>query len=477
MIGAGVGGLSAAIHARLLGFDVQVIEKQAHVGGKAAGFESNGYRFDPGPSIIILPQIYEAVFRAAGRQMSDYLVFDRLDPITRVFFRDQVLDLSSDIVTCVEQIASIEPAAKQFVSNLVHEFDRIRNAIDEAVFEGPITGWASLIKPSFLKIGTSLMAKRTYRQHIDESMKSPLLRAFFYGFPSYSGLDYNTKTLSPLLIPYYMLRDGVFYPRGGVSAIPQALERLALELGVKFTFNAQVNKLTTLDGQTLIATDCGDFFANSVISNVDRITCQTWLDRPVHAIPSYSYFTIQWGIKCQYDNLEHHTLIVPDEPFEAFDSMYRLNEFPDSPVIYLNATSKTDLSVAPDGATNLFVVVSSPSQVPSCDWNQMTDQAKGKTIGQLKKFGFAPQSEEIEFERIQTPLTFETRDGNYKGSLYGPIEKQRFLGGMFPLSNQDEKDRNLFYCGGSVQPGAGLPMVTLSGKFAAQLAARSQNLL
>lgn len=475
VLGAGVGGLSAAIHARLYGFDVHVLERQSVAGGKAAAFTSHGFTFDPGPSIIILPEIYEQLFNAAGRSMSDYLTFDRLDPISSVFFRDQVLDLSANLDRCIGQIGEIDPMAKRFVERMIQDFDRISGAIYEAVFSEGITGWPSLVKPAFLKIGTSLMAKGSYKEHVDHAFASPLLRAFFYGFPSYSGLSYSTKTLSPMLIPYFMLRSGVYYPRGGVGAIPKALERLARELGVHFTMECEISALSECKDGLRLSTSKGEFSTPVVISNIDRLSLQKLFGKEPAATPSYSYFTIQWGLRKKFANLKHHTLLVPDEPERSFHQLYDRNEFPGEPVVYLNATSETDPSVAPPECTNLFVVVSSPSQVATCDWTRITDAAKERTISLLARYGFAPNARDIEFERIQTPLTFEERDGSYRGSLYGPIEKERFMGGMFPLTNRDERIKNLFYCGGSVQPGAGLPMVTLSGKFAARLAAKSQN--
>lgn len=474
VVGGGLGGLSAAIHGRRLGFDVTLLEQRDVIGGKAAGFESTGFRFDPGPSIVILPRIYRELFASVGRNMEDYLEFDRLDPITRVIWKGRNWDLPSSANACVEVAESIEPAARPFLTDMLKRFDRIVRDIDRTVFAGPIESIKDFLNPSFMRMGPSMMAPQGYRTAIDARLEHPVLRAFFYGFPSYSGLDYRTRSLSPLLIPFFMMREGVFHPRGGVAAIPSAFRRLAEELGVTISTNLRVEKIHR-ERNRIVAIN--DVPADAVISNIDPLTFGTILGR-THAVePSFSYYTIQWGLSRRLGGLSHHTLLLPDDPQTGFADLYERGEFPQAPITYLNVVSETDPTVAPPGSTNLFAVVSSPAQTDKCDWNTIAKTAYARTRASLAHHGFTICDEEITVESIQTPLTFQARDGSYQGSLYGPEESKRTLGGMFPLTNRDAEIRNLFYAGGAVQPGAGMPMVTLSGRFAAMLAARSQNLL
>lgn len=469
VIGAGMGGLSAAIHCRLQGHDVLVLEKGSKPGGKAAGIEVAGYRLDPGPSIIILTEIYESVFKRAGRKMEDYLTFQRLDPFTRVFFEGTTpLDLPADREECLRVLADRFPEDGSSLRSLMDRLDRTISKVEGTIFSRPFDKPWQMMDPNFVGIGAALGVPFKYKTFVDSWFKSKLLRAFFYGFPSYGGQTYDSVAPGALLIPYLMLNRGVFYPVGGVSAIPEAFYRLAQELGVQFEFGAEVTGLTVEKNRiTHVQTDSGAQAADGVISNVDRFTTGKWLDRTFKQKPSFSYFTMHLGVKREVEGLSHHTLFVPGDFEAGFEELYRKREFPQTPIVYLNAPHLIDPSTAPPGCSNLFLVVTSPAMEDDMDWSVSQAEAKQKTFSTLGRFGFEFQPEEIEFERVQTPASFAEAHGNYRGSLYGPDEKQR-LYKMMPNRNWDERVKNLFYCGGSVQPGAGLPMVTLSGRFAAE---------
>ena len=470
VIGAGQGGLSAAIHLRLRGHRVLVVH-DGPVGGKAAAIQIEGYRLDPGPSIVILPRLYEAVFSAAGRRVSDYLRFTRLDPISRVLFEgESPLDLPADREECLRLIGSIDPHDRESFAKLMQALDAAAPHIDASVFKHPYHKPWQLADPHLLATAMRFDVRKTYRELVDGMFRSPLLRAFFYGFPSYGGQTYDSKAPGALMIPYLMIQEGVFYPEGGVAAIPAAFERLARELGVEFRQGKATGLRTKGDRTTAVLLEGGEAIeADAVVSNADRMQVHGWLGRTTDVAPSLSYFTVHWGVRAEMKELEHHTLLVPKEFEKGFEDLYRRREFPRPPIVYLNATSRLDPSTAPPGRTNLFAVVTVPAQEPHLDWTQDQTKYRDLVAKEIARFGWDVDALGFDFERIQSPDLFATRDGNHRGSLYGPDETQRLFGGLFPLRCHDETIKNLFYCGGSVQPGAGLPMVTLSGKFAAEL--------
>jgi len=468
VIGAGQGGLSAAIHARLLGWDVLVLEQGDRAGGKAASVQLGGYRLDPGPSIIIMPQIYAAVFESAGRKMDDYLRFDPLEPINRTFFdRREPYDLPSGIERATEFIREIEPSDAESFQILMTRLEPVAKMVDDTVFRGPIEGWLGFLNPKFLRMGMAMGLKDSYRNAIDGWFRSPLLRSFFYGFPSYSGQTYDSKAAGALLIPYYMISGGVYYPQGGVSAIPNAFERLARELGVEFRFGERVHTVhRSGDQMTAVETDSGRIDADAFIANVDPETFGALLGRPKPKRPSYSYFTVHWGVPHALPEVVHHTLLVPPGFERGFEELYNERQFPTEPIVYLNNTSATDASVAPEGRTNLFAVVTCPADETQLEWESRLNEYVSRVRRTVDCFGV--DLGQPEFERVQAPPYFARKHGNGRGSLYGPDEKERFLAGMLPPPNGDAELRNLAYCGGAVQPGAGLPMVTLGGRFAAE---------
>lgn len=468
VVGAGVGGLSTAVHARSKGWDVTIVEK-GRIGGKAAGIELEGYRLDPGPSIIILKSIYESVFRSLGRNLDDYVQFDRLDPITRVFFDGKMFDIPSDREEACRFVDSLDKSDGQAFRELLAKLDRVAPLIDKSVFAKPYDKPWQLADPNLVKFALPFDVRKSYRDLIDGWFTHPLLKAFFYGFPSYGGQSYENKAAGALLIPYYMFSEGVFYPKGGVRAIPEAFRKLAEDLGVRFVTDTEiVGYEKGRDGLSAVTDRLGKkWSADCYVFNWDRVSVEKWLGRTVPEKPSYSYFTMHWGVPEFQADLKHHTLIVPSDFQSGFDDLYRDRAFPRKPIVYLNHTSAVDSSVAPTGKSNLFAVVTCPANESGLDWETRMEAYAQATMTTLSQAGIRIDRESVDFERIQSPLYFEAEHGNYKGTLYGADESHRLFG-LFPWSNRDSELKNVRYCGGAVQPGAGLPMVTLSGKFAAE---------
>lgn len=469
VVGAGLGGLSAAARLSAQGWQVLVLEQRETSGGKAAAVDQSGYRLDPGPSIVILPEVYERLFQACGRTMQGRLAFERLDPVTRVYWEPHPgpIDLPASADECVRVLGEVAPGDADSLLDLLRRLDSVAAGVERAIFERPIHRPWQLLNPDLARVASAFDVRKTYRQLVDGFFQSPLLRAFFYGFPSYNGQTYDSKAAGALLIPYYMFRRGVWWPVGGVGAISQAVEGLARELGAEFRHSCRVTGLLTNRGRVRgVQTTEGAIEADAVVCNVDRLTVAGWLGRATEARPSLSYFTLHWGVRRRLTGLGHHTLWVPERFEPGFEELYRGRRAPTEPVVYFNDTTRH--STAPEGCTNLFAVVTTPACEPGLDWDAEGDRLQSAVRTALDKSGCGFADSEVDFVRRQDPRTFRDRDGNYHGTLYGPEESAR-LWGLLPLRVTDERVKGLYYVGGSVQPGAGMPMVTLGGKFVADL--------
>lgn len=472
IVGGGIAGLSAAIHAKLRGYDVLLLESGNSVGGKAGGIEQDGYRLDPGPSIVILKHVYERLFRDAGRKMSDYLTFDALQTVSRTYLEGHrgPIDLPAGKEDCLRVLNEVVPEDAEAVQQLLDTLEEVAPGIEETVFERPFDKPWQLLNPKLARAAMKFNPNQTYKQTVDEMFQSDLLRAFFYGFPSYGGQTYDAKSIGAFLIPYYMIAEGTYYPKGGVAAIPEALRKLATDLGVEVRTGVSIQAFQTQKKRLAAAfdTEAKRYEADKFIVAFDRITAERMLGRTRDPKPSFSYYTVHWGLKRRLSGTAHHVLTVPKNYEQGFEQLYRERVPASRPIVYLNDATATDPTVAPEGRTNLFAVVTTPSVEPHFDWDKEGDRLKSAIRHELDRFGLGFGDDEIEMERVQSPKYFRDRHGNYCGTLYGVDDSER-LWGLFPLRNRDEHLDNLYYCGGSVQPGAGLPMVTLSGRFAAQM--------
>lgn len=466
VVGGGQAGLSAAIHLRLLGLDVSLIEQRNELGGKAAGFVEQGFHLDPGPSIVISPWIYADVFRRCGERINDWLPMKRLPQIFRIHREDGRPSL--DLPASRQEFLDCIPEDKQGLDRLFCQIDTVYDHLKETIFDRPFDRPWQLLDPGLVATALPFDVRLSYKALVDTYVRSPEMRALFYGFPSYSGQTFHSKAAGALMVPYLMAEEGVWFPDGGVAAIPASFAQLAKAQGVQMRQGVKAES-TRLEGRmakAVVDQNGEEHTADIIVFAMDRLTVEErLLGRTVKKTPSYSYFTLHFGLSRQFDGLAHHSLLLPDDFEAGFHDLYDGLLPPSSPVVYLNSTP------APAGCHNLFVVLTVPAIHPHFDWAEEEPRQRELALRMMERFGWPIRSDDVIFERHQSPVTFLERDGSWKGSLYGPLGAERLFG-LFPLSNEDSALRNVFYAGGAVQPGAGLPMATLSGKFVADKAAR-----
>jgi phytoene desaturase len=468
VVGAGMGGLSAAIHSAVLGKRVLVLEQQPEVGGKACQVKQDGYMFDPGPSIVIMPWIYEQVFKHAGEDMRDHLVFERLDPFFSIRAEGgEMIEFPADEKAFFSFIENHFPRDIEAFRRILKLGDDIYPTVKETFFAQVYQSVSDLIDPSFLPLLGHTELLQPFKKPVDAWFSDPLLRAFFYSFPTYSGQTYFSRSPGSFLIPYIMIREGVYYPTGGIGAIPRAFVKLAEKKGVEVRTKTKVSAFLT-EGNRVTGVKTGEgetVSAQTVISNIDKAATLKMLGRPYPRSTSFSYVSVQMGVRKELPGLHLHQSCIPHEYERPYRDLYEKRIYPRHHVLYLNVPSAVDPSFAPAGCANVFAVIPTPAQDPSLDWAVFEKTVVSDVCSELSRYDIHIRQEEIDTVRIQTPRYFEEAHGNYGGSLFGPDEKERPVWGMLPLANTDEMYDNLYYCGGSVQPGAGLPMATLSGKF------------
>ncbi|HEU5117391.1 MAG TPA: phytoene desaturase family protein, partial [Isosphaeraceae bacterium] len=484
VVGAGVGGLCAALELRRHGFDVVVLERHAEVGGKAAERRQDGFRWDRGPSIVVMPWVYWSLFQANRLDPEDYLPLRRLDPAFRVRLTDERwLDIPADIEGVREAFGQIDPEAPRGLDRFLGRTDRFARAIGHAYCDRILDRWSQVMLSPLLLSAAIISPSTSYKSVIDRDFQSPAIRELLYGFPTYSGFDPVSAPGSLAIIPWTILREGVWYPeQGGIAEIPWAIARACRDLGVEIRTGVEVEEISVdSDGAVSgVGTTNGHFKAAAVVSNSDYVHTFRMLRgnkgfspeveslREGRAEPSESFFTIEMGCDRRWDRLAHHMLVLTSGSDRVYEELFERGEYPSDPPLYLNVTSETDPGDAPEGGSNPFLVVGAPPQKREGETDpEFEARYAEQLLERLEQVGLNGLRASIRTREVSGPEAWRTRFHAFRGAIYGLGKSHNILGGSFRPLNYRSDIGGLYLVGGGVQPGAGLPMVVQSGKLTA----------
>ncbi len=487
VIGAGLGGLTAACTLAARGHRVVVLEKNSWLGGKAAQLEGKGYRFDMGPTILTLPSVLKRVYEEAGEVMSDHLNLIRLDPQWRSFFEDgSILDLVADPKQMSARLEAFseKPGGGVAYQKFIDWSERLHRISEKYFFWKPVGGMLDMIdlKGSFepgvlkdvLRMRMGSTVAKSVRSHISDARVSQMIDHF----TQYVGSNPSDSPAVLCGIAHMQTDEGVWYPQGGTRAVPVALTQLAERLGVEFRTDTQVAKILHDKGRvTGLQTQSGERIAlGAVVSNSDTVrgndelldgVVQKRFTKRRSYEAACSGVVLYLGLKKRYDHVLHHNFVFSRDPHEEFEAIYKRGEPAPDPTCYVCAPSATEPGVAPEGGEALYVLVHAPYLRPGHDWNKMFPAYRRTIIEKLKRTsGMEDIEERIEFEGRLTPTDIDQRYHVLKGAIYGLASHGRFFGAFKP-SNRSPDLRGLYFAGGSAHPGPGMPMVMMSGWIAA----------
>ena len=474
ILGAGIGGLSAAIHLAAKGRPVTILEQNPAVGGKMSEICAEGFRFDTGPSVITMRGVFEELFSAAGRRIEDYLALLPVEPLTRYFWPDgNRLDLSRDLPKTAAQITKFEPRDIEGYLDFLAEAARLHRITGPVFTYGPPPSLESL-KHVSLKDALSVDVVHNLQHSIERRIRHPHLRQLLGRFATYVGASPYLAPATLAVIAHVELTEGVWYPQGGIYAIARAYEKLARELGVEIRLNTRVREIF-LHGKQVSAVllENGEVLpAQTLISNIDVTStygliqserAARRLDTLKKRDVSCSGMILLLGIDGTSSDLAHHNIFFSSDYRREFEQIFSERILPDEPTLYLCITSKTDASHAPEGCENWFVMVNAPALNST---SGVVDKAAvtEKLLDRLASVGLNVRNK-IRYQRLLTPLDIQQNTGAHRGALYGVSFNDRFAPFNRP-HNKSEFD-GLYFVGGTTHPGGGVPMVTLSGKLVA----------
>jgi phytoene desaturase len=484
-IGAGLAGLAAACTLAARGHKVVLFEKNDWLGGKAAVFEKDGYRFDMGPTILTVPRVLDRIFTEAGRKMSDELDLRRLDPQWRCFFEDgSVLNLQQDMAAMKATLAKYAPGTEGGYEDFIGLSEKLHEVSEKFFF------WRSVedvfdtldfkkgMDLATLKDVMSLRMGTTVAGQIRKRVKDKRVAQMLDHFVQYVGSSPYGSPAVLCSIAHMQTNDGVWYPMGGTRAVPVALEKLARELGVTIRPSTGIARILSEGGRvSAVETDGGEVVpVSSVISNMDAVRTYRELvgGKPAQSFakrwkrePACSGVVLYLGLDRAYEHLAHHDFIFSEDPEVEFDWIYNKGEPAPDPTCYVAAPSRTEPAVAPPGGEALYVLVHTPYLRPHHDWTKMLPAYRQVILDKLKRTAGMPDLESrIRVERILTPQDIHDRYSVLDGAIYGLASHGRMFGAFKP-GNRSRDLPGLYLAGGAAHPGPGMPMVLMSGWIAA----------
>jgi phytoene desaturase len=473
VIGAGLGGLASAIRLRHGGYRVTVVERASHPGGRCGLWESEGFRFDTGPTLLLMVDQLRALFADVGRRLEDYLDLVQLEPSYQVRYPDgRSLEVTSRLNEMLAGLERIEPGVTPRFLRFLSEAARLyRVGLD-----GFVNRNVHRPQEFFTLRNAGLLLRSRGAERLQTMVArfftDPLLRATFSFQSLYLGLSpYESPAIYGLL-PYTEVAGGLYFPRGGMHAIPRALARLAGELGVRLVYDTDVVGLDRDERQVTAAVlpDGARLAADLVVANADLpSTYARLLGEPYPRIDrlafSCSAFLMYLGVGRTYPALRHHTLVMPPDFRGACDDIFHQHRIPAEPPYYLCAPSRTDPSLAPPGCENLYVLVPVPSQQPGneIDWAEAGPRLEEQTLERLERLGLPELRRRLITRRTFTPEDFRGRFSATRGEAFGLAHGLDQVGWFRP-HNRHSSLRNLYFVGQSTHPGCGIPMVLISAR-------------
>jgi len=486
VIGAGLGGLAAAIRLRRRGYQVTVVERHAVPGGRCGLWEAAGFRFDTGPTLLLMIEYLEALFHDADRTLGGYLDLVQLDPNYRVHYPDgRTLDVTSRLNAMLREVERIEAGAGP---ELLH-FLAVTSRLYRIGLEGFVDRNVHH-RRDFLSLKNALLllrggAMRRLERLVAQFFRSEELRHTFSFQSLYLGLSPFEAPAIYGLLPYTEIAGGLYFPRGGMHALPRALAKLACELGVRFRYRTEVAALERDDGRVAAVrlADGTRLSADLVLANADLpYVYRTLLGEPLARAERLSYscsaFLMYLGVGRQYPGLPHHTLVVPSDLRGACGDIFTRNRVPAAPPYYICNPSKTDPLLAPPGCENIYVLVPVPSQAPGreIDWIAEGPRLEREMLLRLERFGMPGLRKHLVTSRTFTPADFAAGFSATRGEAFGLAHGLDQVGYLRP-HNRHPAYRNLYFVGQSTHPGCGIPMVLISARLVAERIAQEQGIV
>lgn len=479
VIGSGVAGLATAIRLSVQGFSVKVYEKNDYPGGKLSAFEKDGYKFDAGPSLFTQPQNIEDLFKLAEEPIENYFRYKDVAVACKYFYENgKVIEASTDAgifgKELEEKLGELPGAIKNYLTLSEKLYTNIGSIFLNFSLHKRKTWLNKRIIKALGAVKYGYLFK-TLNKHNKAKFKSAEALQLFNRYATYNGSNPYKAPGMLSLIPHLEYNEGVYYPAGGMISITNALYNLALKKGVQFFLNTPVQKIIHHEGSVRgVVANNENIEAGIVVSNMDvYFTHKLLLSNEYKAKKvlkqerSSSALVFYWGIKKEFEQLQLHNIFFSNNYQAEFDSLFTKKVLQDDPTVYVNITSSMEKGHAPAGKQNWFVMINAPANVGQ-NWELIKEQARKKIIEKLNRNLEINLELLIETEEILDPVAIEDKTASYQGSLYGTSSNSK-LAAFLRHPNFTGTIKGLYFCGGSVHPGGGIPLCLKSAQIVSEL--------
>jgi len=470
VVGAGLGGLSAAMRLAGAGRKVTLLERESVPGGRNGLLQIDGYAFDTGPTVLTMPDLIADAFDAVGERMEDWLTLEPLDPLYRAFYPDgSVLDTHPDPQAMAQEIRRVigpeEAAGYVKFVDFVSELYRLeqRHFIDRNL-DSPF----DLVTPQLARL-VAMGGFRRLAPKVAQYLKDPRTQRLFSFQALYAGMSPYDAFAIYAVIAYMDSVAGVFFPKGGMHAVPRAMAGAAEKHGVELRYDTTVTGVETVGGRAVAVTtaDGERIAADVVVLNPDlpvarRDLLRRPLRRPLRYSPSCALLLV--GSSATYSKIGHHNIHFGEPWAQTFRELVTDEVLPTDPSFLVSNHSMSDPSLAPEGKQSYYVLFMTPNLHGGQDWTRLAGPFRDEMVTTMEKAGYVGFGDSIEVENLTTPLGWEAR-GMEMGAPFASAHSFVQTGPFRPRNIWGE---NVVFTGSGTQPGVGMPMVLVSGRLAAE---------
>lgn len=480
IIGAGPGGLAAALMLAHAGMRVKIVERLPRVGGRCSAIEEDGFRFDLGPTFFLYPTVLERIFNLIGRRLQDEVSLVRLDPQYRlVFGQGGEMRCTPDIERMEHEIRRLAPGdvpgLRRYLADNREKLERFKPCL-----ESPFLSWRSLLSWRLMKLLPILRPWRSLDSELSRYFSDPRVRLAFSFQSKYLGMSpFRCPSLFSIL-SYLEYEFGVHHPIGGCNAVSEAMARVAEEMGVEIALEEEVQQVY-FEGKKAVGvrTNRGEHFADALVINADFASAMTrlvpdhlrrrWTDRKIAKKKySCSTFMMYLGIEGRHDELDHHTIYTSRDYVGNLADIESRHVLSDDPSFYVQNACVTDPSLAPDGMSTLYVLSPVTHQHPNVDWAKEKQVYRQRLLKQLRKIGIEDIEKRIVFEKIVTPADWQNQYEVYRGATFNLAHNLGQMLHMRPRNRFEDLD-SVYLVGGGTHPGSGLPVIYESARITSRL--------